>query len=264
MLKFGIPYQLNTLLAMVKDDGMTLFLGSILGPTGVGLLGWAQKWAFAPLRFFMDQVIKVTFPAFSRMQDNKKELSNALSKSIFYICLLVFPSLTFLIIVAPSLVEVIPKYNKWSPALLALMLLSANAAIAAVTTPITNAFNAIGKISLTFKLMIMWTTLTWLFVPALAISYGVSGAALGFVLVGLSSVVALYLAKKYVEINYLEILLKPILISGVVLGVVFAVKSLISVSVLQISLMSLFGFIVYIIATLILEPNILNYLKRKK
>ena len=112
--------------------------------------------------------------------------------------------------------------------------------------------------------MIMWTTLTWLFVPALAISYGVSGAALGFVLVGLSSVVALYLAKKYVEINYLEILLKPILISGVVLGVVFAVKSLISVSVLQISLMSLFGFIVYIIATLILEPNILNYLKRKK
>ena len=162
------------------------------------------------------------------------------------------------------MVEVIPKYNKWSPALLALMLLSANAAIAAVTTPITNAFNAIGKISLTFKLMIMWTTLTWLFVPALAISYGVSGAALGFVLVGLSSVVALYLAKKYVEINYLEILLKPILISGVVLGVVFAVKSLISVSVLQISLMSLFGFIVYIIATLILEPNILNYLKRKK
>ncbi|MDP3733076.1 MAG: oligosaccharide flippase family protein, partial [Candidatus Daviesbacteria bacterium] len=144
LLKFGIPYQANTFLAMIKDDGMTLFLGGILGPTGVGLLGWAQKWAFAPLRFFMDQVIKVTFPAFSRMQDNKKELSNALSKSIFYICLLVFPALTFLILVAPSLVEVIPKYSKWSPALLALSFLSVTSALAAITTPLTNAFNAIG------------------------------------------------------------------------------------------------------------------------
>ena len=72
VLKFGVPYQANTLLAMVKDDGMILFLGTILGPSGVGLLGWAQKWAYAPLRFFMDQVIKVTFPAFSRLQGNRK------------------------------------------------------------------------------------------------------------------------------------------------------------------------------------------------
>ncbi|MBI2334323.1 oligosaccharide flippase family protein, partial [Candidatus Daviesbacteria bacterium] len=116
LLKFGIPYQANSFLAMIKDDGMTLFLGGILGSSGIGLLGWAQKWAFAPLRFFMDQVIKVTFPAFSRLQDNKKELSLALSKSIFFICLLVFPSLAFLILVAPSLVEIIPKYGKWESA----------------------------------------------------------------------------------------------------------------------------------------------------
>jgi len=92
VLKFGIPYQANTLLAMVKDDGMTLFLGSFIGTSGIGLLGWAQKWAYAPLRFFMDQVIKVTFPAFSRLQDNRKDLSDLVTKSIFFICLLVFPS----------------------------------------------------------------------------------------------------------------------------------------------------------------------------
>lgn len=264
LLKFGVPYQANTFLAMIKDDGMTLFLGGILGASGVGLLGWAQKWAFAPLRFFMDQVIKVTFPAFSRLQDNKKELSSALSKSIFYICLLVFPALTFLILVAPSLVEVIPKYSKWSPALLALTFLSLTSALAAITTPLTNAFNAIGKISVTFKLMIMWTVLTWLFVPFLSFTFGVNGAAAGFALVGFSSVVAMFVALKYVEINYLKIIGKPLFVSAITGGVVLVIRSFLPLSWQQIVFMSLGGIIIYLTTVFIIEPKILIFLKIKK
>lgn len=264
LLKFGIPYQANTFLAMIKDDGITLFLGGILGSSGVGLLGWAQKWAFAPLRFFMDQVIKVTFPAFSRLQDNKKELSNALSKSIFYICLLVFPALTFLILIAPSLVEVIPKYSKWSPALLALSFLSITSALAAITTPLTNAFNAIGKISVTFKLMIMWTVLTWLLVPFLSSIFGINGAAAGFALVGSSSVVAMFVALKYVEINYLKIIGKPLLVSAITGGVVWVIRSFLQVSWQQIVFMSVGGIIAYLTTIFIIEPKILIFLKIKK
>lgn len=263
ILKFGIPYQMNTLLAMVKDDGMTLFLGSSLGSSGVGLLAWAQKWAFAPLRFFMDQVIKVTFPAFSRLQDNKKELANAVSKAIFFICLLVFPALVSLVLVAPSLVEIIPKYTKWSPALLALTLLSITSALAAITTPLTNTFNAIGKISVTFKLMIMWTALTWIFVPVLALTFGVSGAAWGFTLVGLSSIVALIIALKYIEINYWQVVGKPLVISILVGLVVFLVRSILPISVMQVILMLSSGLATFLIAVLIFEPKVLSYLKIK-
>jgi len=92
LLKFGVPYQVNSLLATIKDDGMTVVLGGILGSSGVGLLGWAQKWGQAPLRFFMDHVIKVTFPAFSRLQDEKDHLSKTLERSIFFIC---FPNSIF-------------------------------------------------------------------------------------------------------------------------------------------------------------------------
>src|SRR3989344_5283986 len=127
---------------MVKDDGMTLFLGGLLGPSGIGLLVWAQKWAYAPLRFFMDQVIKVTFPAFSRLQNQKENLSVAVTKSIFFVSLLVFPSLVMLVLAAPTLVQIIPRYEKWSPALLALTILSITSALAAVTTPLTNTLNA--------------------------------------------------------------------------------------------------------------------------
>lgn len=256
ILKFGIPYQANTLLAMVKDDGMTLFLGGVLGPSGVGFLGWAQKWAYSPLRFFMDQVIKVTFPAFSRLQGNKKELSDLVTKSIFFICFLVFPSLVMLVLLAPILVGIIPKYIKWNPALFALSVLSITSALAAITTPLTNTLNAIGKIALTFKLMIMWTILTWIFVPMLAVLYGLNGAAFGFTLVGLSSFVALFLVSKYVDINYLQSVGKPLLASILMGFCVFIARNIPSVSWLQVVLMVVVGFVSYLSVIMILEPKL--------
>lgn len=263
VLKFGIPYQANTLLAMIKDDGMILFLGAIIGPSGVGLLGWAQKWAYAPLRFFMDQVIKVTFPAFSRLQDNRKELSELVTKSIFFICLLVFPSIVLLVILAPVLVAIIPKYIKWSPALFALSVLSITSALAAITTPLTNTLNAIGKISVTFKLMIMWTTLTWIFVPLFSYFYGINGAAVGFTTVGLSSFIALYLISKYVDINYLQSVGKP-LVASILMGVcLLVIRSTLPVSLQQVIIIIITGFVSYAVLMLFLEPNLFRIIKNR-
>lgn len=261
ILKFGIPYQTNVFLAMLKDDGMTLFLGSVLGQSGIGLLGWAQKWAYAPLRFFMDQVIKVTFPAFSRLQNNRKELSNAVSKSIFFISLLVFPSLVLLVLLVPSLTQIIPKYSKWTPALLALSLISITSGFAAVTTPITNMLNAIGKISLTFKFMIMWTSLTWAFVPLLSFMYGINGAAFGFSLVGVSSIIALIRAKEFIDINYPEVVLKPLLGSLILAIIVFVLRSFLPVTFASTISIAILAVASYVGLIFIIEPNLLGLVK---
>lgn len=262
ILKFGVPYQANTLLSMIKDDGMTLFLGGILGPTGVGLLGWAQKWAYAPLRFFMDQVIKVTFPAFSRLQDQKQELSNAVSKSIFFISILVFPSLIMLNLLAPTLVEIIPKYTKWNPALTALLFISVTSALASVTTPLTNTLNAIGKISITFRLMIMWTITTWIVVPFLTVKYGLNGAAFGFTIVGLTSFIALFVISKYVSINYIQSVGKPVLATIIMGLLVFFVRSITETSLTQVILMVTASLISYTLSLFVLEPDILPSFKK--
>ena len=104
LFKFGIPYQINTFLATLKDDGMTIVLGAIIGPVGIGVLSFAQKIARLPLTFFMDTVTRVTFPAFSRLQDSKPDLERSVTRSIFFICLLIFPSLIGIIILSPILV----------------------------------------------------------------------------------------------------------------------------------------------------------------
>ena len=214
LLSFGVPYQVNSLLATIKDDGMTAYLGTIIGTAGLGYIGWAQKWAQYPLRLFMDHVLKVTFPAFSRMQDEKAHLERSLTRSIFFVCFLVFPSVIGMYLLAPLMLEIVPRYEKWQPALIPLGFISINVLISAATTQLTNLFNSIGKIKITFKLMIMWTVLTWIFVPFLGRNYGVNGAAAGYALVSVSSIVAVYIAKKYVDFSVFDSIIKPFVASA--------------------------------------------------
>ena len=253
LLTFGIPYQVNTLVAVVKDDGIIIVLGRLLGLESMGILIWAQKWAQMPLRLFMDHVTKVTFPAFSRMQNEKEHLSRSVTRSIFFICFLVFPAIAGLLVTAPILIQIVPRYEKWAPALLPLSLISINVVFAAVTTQLTNLLNATGRIRTTFKLMLMWASLTWLIVPYAAMKYGVAGAAGGYALVGASSVIAIIVVKKVVNFSLWEGAGKPGL-SALVMGMVLLFArntldpSLLSFVILVVIGIIAYGFVIFALA----------------
>ncbi len=245
LFKFGIPYQINTFLAALKDDGMTLILGSILGPFYIGYLAFAQKIARFPLTFFMDTVTRVTFPAFSRMQSHQKDLERSVTRSIFFICFLVFPSLVGLVVLLPIFIKIVPQYEKWTPALLTVTLISVNFAFAAATTQLTNLLNAIGKIRITFYLMIMWTVLTWVLIPFLAIRFGFNGAALGYALVGASSVIAIFIARKYVKFSLMDSIYKP-LVAALIMGAILLILRIsLPVNFYSLSILVLVGVVTY-------------------
>lgn len=258
LIKFGLPYQVNTLLATVKDDGLTAVLGGILGGEGLGFLGWAQKWGQAPLRFFMDQVIKVTFPAFSRMQDKKEQLRSSLERSLFFISFLVFPSLFGLLAVAPLLVEIIPKYIKWQPALLPLYFVGVNTLFASVTTQLTNLLNATGRIKTTFKLMVMWTFLSWLIIPFLSLKFGVNGASFGYLLVGLSSVVAIAIVRRFLPFSFSRSFLKPLLSSAFMFILAIGLRSVLPSSSKSLVILVLVGIFSYLLLIYLLVGGILK------
>lgn len=202
LLSFGIPFQFNSLLALVKDDLLTVFLGKILTFTQIGFIGWAQKWAYFPLRFFMDSINKVTFPAYSRIQHERKILGKAIEKSIYFISLTIFPTLTGLFLSAPYFVAFFPKYEKWQPALLSLAFFCVNAIFASISTTLTNAFNATGKIKITLNLMVFWTFSTWILTVLFIKLFGYNGVALASACVAATSWVTVYLAKKIVDFSF--------------------------------------------------------------
>ena len=245
LLRFGVPYQANTFLAVIKDRLMNVFLWKIVGASGVGILGWAQKWAQMPLRFVMDSVMKVTFPAYSRMQEHQEELSKAVEKTLFFLSLIIFPMLMGIAILAKTLVQIIPKYGKWEIALVALYLFIINSVFAALTTPLTNALNSIGKIKVVFKLMVMWTVLTWIVYPILALKYGVNGVALGAAIVSLSSIVALMAAKRYLVFGFFKSIFKPIMATILMGLLILVLNNFLPKNILTVFILVVIGLIFY-------------------
>lgn len=212
LFRYGIPFQFNSLIAMAKDRLSTIVVAGILGRVEFGFLSWSQKGPRMPLSL-MDAVMRVTFPAFSRLRQQPDLLKRSLEKSIFFIAYFVFPLMSLLVLLAPHLINLIPKYTKWQPALLPMYLFCLNYSIAAITTPITNAFNATGKIFLTSKFMIMWTILTWVFYPILTIKFGFIGTAIAALVVSSSSFIVWHFANKIYSVNLYLVIGHPLIAS---------------------------------------------------
>ncbi len=210
LFRFGIPFQLNTFIAMAKDRLSSLLVAGIIGRESFGLLSWAQKGPRLPLGL-MDAVMRVTFPAYSRLQKNLPLLANSIKKTTYYISFFVFPMLAGITLIAPDIVDLIPKYQKWKAAIFPLYFYAASYAFAAVTTPITNAFNAVGKITLTTKYMILWTILTWLLFPLLSYRFGYQGTALAALLVSTSSILVWFSAFHLFRVNIFVTIFHPTL-----------------------------------------------------
>jgi PST family polysaccharide transporter len=211
LLSFGLPYQTNSLLAVLKDRLVPLVVARMVGPVGIGYITWAQAMAFLPLEL-MNIVIRITFPAFSRLQEDKETLSRAVEKSLFVTALLVYPVLFGLGAILPSVVSFVVS-SKWQPALPSFYLFAFATFWAVISTTFTNTLNAIGHIKTTLKLMIAWTILTWVLTPLLVLIYGFIGVALSSFLISFTSVIVIILVKRILAVKVLDSIFLPALTS---------------------------------------------------
>ncbi len=245
LLSFGLPYQINTLMAVVKDRFLNIFLWKIIGADGVGIIGWAQTWSQKPLRFIMDNVTKVTFPGFARLADHPQELKQGIEKTLFFISLVTFPIVGGLAVLAPSLVGLIPRYSKWEVALIPLALFCFNSAWAAVSTPLTNTLNALGRVKINTYLMIMWTALAWILTPYMAVRFGFVGVAYASALISLTSVIPVIIIKRLTHFSLYLSFIRPAVATMVMLTVSYLFTVSFTVTIYNLILNVIISGLVY-------------------
>lgn len=245
LTSFGIPFQLNSILALLKDDLLTVFLGKILSFSEIGYIGWGQKFAFYPLRIFMDSVNKVSFPTYSRLQEHKEELGKAIGKSLFFVTYLVYPTIFGMLAIAPRVIDLIPKYHKWEPAIPLLILFSINAIFSAVSTTFTNALFAIGRPRVVLYFMVFWTVATWALTYPLVVRYGYVGVGIASALVAISSISTIYFVKKQIPITVAKNILGPLFISTLMYFSIRLMQSVMENSFPSLILTIIAGAIIY-------------------
>lgn len=210
LLSFGLPFQANSILALIKDDLINIYVGKVLPLTQVGYIGFGQKWAFMPLRLVLDNVIKIIFPSLSRLQNDKEALKIVIEKSIFMIAVFIFPIAAGFITLSSLFIDFIPRYAKWEPAIISLMFFSLNTVFGSVTNPLTNLLNAIGKVKITLYFMIFWTVLTWTLTPLFIVLFGYNGVSLASFMVAVSSLIILYKTREFVKFSFIYAVSKPL------------------------------------------------------
>ncbi len=219
---FGIIFQLNSILALLKDRLVSLVVAYLIGARGVSFNTWAQNLAFLPLEV-MNIMIRITFPAFARLQDNQAALKQTLERSLFLTGAILYPILFGLLSIAPSLIKYVVS-SKWEPALPLIYLFAITAFWATFSTPFTNFLNAIGKIKVTLKLMVMWTILEWSLTPILTYKFNYYGPALSSSLISFSSIATVILVKRNIDIEIIKNIWRP-LVSALIMGVITYILS---------------------------------------
>lgn len=218
LLGFGVKFQLNDFLARIKDQLYFLALGAFLPLKDFGYLQWSKNWSMYPYNLTVQNVMSITFPTFSRLQNHKDLLKRAIEKSIYFIALFIFPILIGMSVFIYPLTELIDKYTKWQPAIFSFVLFSLSVAWSAISTPLINSLNAIGKINQTLKLMVMWTVLTWVLTPILVWKFAFNGVAIAAFLISFTSVFSVFMTKKYIAVEIMKNIW-PQLIAGICMAI---------------------------------------------
>ena len=204
MFNFGAKFQANDLLARIKDQLFYLALGLFLPTNQFGYIQWAKNWSMYPYNLTVQNVMAITFPSFSRLQGHPQALARAIEKSLFFITLIIFPILIGMSVFIIPLLKVIPDFEKWMPAAASLIFFSLSVGWSAISTPLTNTLNALGKINQTLKLMVLWTVLTWIVTPLMVYFFAFHGVALAALLISFTSYLSVWYVQKSVSFRFIE------------------------------------------------------------
>lgn len=246
-LSYGLLFQGKSFLAVIKDDLLTFFLGGVVGATGIGYWGWAQRWAYGPFRLVVDSVTKVTFPAYSRLQDSRELLGRVVAKSLFAVSLVMFPVVAIMVVVFRQLVILFGQYSKWEPALVSFYFLGAASLVSALSNVLVNALDASGRVKTTLGLMVMWILSTWTVTLVLVTRFGFSGIAAASFLVSLTIVVTVKLVGRVAQFDFVGSVVKPAVAAGAGIFVMVLVLVGLPVNFLTLIAVPVIGGIIYLV-----------------
>jgi len=255
LLSFGVPFQASSFLALFKDDLLTLYLGRVLGFQSLGYIGWAKKWAEAPIRIIMDSLSRVLFPLFSRFQHDPGQIRKVVEKVLYYQSMVILPASFGLALVMGKMIEVIPRYSKWAPAMPFFYLFCVSSIFSSYSTPFINLLNGLGKVKVSLFFMIGWTVATWILTPFLTHYYGSFGFPITLVILSSSFILVIAKTKKIIPFLFLKNVFPFFLAAIIMTGIVYITQTLTSNSLISLLSSLATGIISYYIVLILLKIN---------
>ena len=120
---FGKNVLATRFLAYFNLNAPQFSVGKILGSAQVGFYSLAFQLVEIPVQRISKNVLRVMFPAFSKIQDQPRDYLRLYRQTVYYLAVLVFPFFAGLYVIAPSFVQLFYG-SKWQVAVVPLQILT--------------------------------------------------------------------------------------------------------------------------------------------
>jgi len=203
-----------------------IIIGFFLGAEALGFYTLAYQLMLFPLFKISHVILKVIFPAFSRIQNENKKMRDGYLKIVKYISLATFPMMVGIFVVAPEFINVI--YGaKWQPTVLVLQILCLVGIFQSIGTTVGTIQYAKGRPDIGFK----WNLFTLCFIATaffVGVKWGIVGVAVAYTLVSIIlSPIIQSITNRLIELKWKDFLkqfINPTMGSMLIIVVVFSLK----------------------------------------
>jgi lipopolysaccharide exporter len=217
----------SSILVFLITQGDDIFVGKLLGVTALGFYQLAYRLSNMPATEITHVISQVTFPAYSKLQDDIPRLREAYLKVLKLTAFLSFPIAGLIFVLAGDFTKIFlgQKWMPMVPAMQLLVLWGLIRSIGATTGPI---FASIGKPGIATKLQFLQLVLLVVLIYPLAMTWGIVGTSLAVVFAALvANLAAIYMVLKVAKCtacNFSKIISVPLMSTAVVVISIFIAK----------------------------------------
>jgi PST family polysaccharide transporter/lipopolysaccharide exporter len=176
LLNYGKWITGSSMIHFIYRQGDDAFVGWFLSATTLGFYQYALRIADMPSKQVSEVVSKVTFPSYSKFQDQPEKLRTAFLRTMETIGFVATPMAFGIALVAPSFVPVVLGRD-WLPIVHTLQIFSIYAVFHAFARNIGSLWKAVGSHDYDTKIGVVRVVLIALLIWPATARYGIDGAA---------------------------------------------------------------------------------------
>lgn len=227
LLGFGRWILTSSILVFLLTHGDDIVVGRLLGVTLLGFYQMAYTISNAPATEISHLIARVTFPAYSLLQDNLPKLREAYVKVLHLTAFLTFPVTGLIFGLAPELTGVVLG-EKWMPMVPAMQVLALYGGLRAIGATTGVVFMAVGKPEIMTKIEVIQLAVVTVLIYSLTMKWGITGASLAVTVYASISILAVFEVLRIVQSPWRDSLTLLIPLTGTLVMVsgIFALKTL--------------------------------------
>lgn len=188
LFSFGKWIFISSIMIFFSTKGDDIIVGKILGVAALGLYQMAFTLSNLPATEISQMISRVTFPAYSKIQDNRSKLRVAYLRVLKLTAFISIPMVGCIFVMAPEF-TVLFLGVKWISAVPAMKILALSGLIRAIISTMSPIFASIRRPEINTKCQVVRLAFLAISIYPLATSWGILGAAYSVLISGLSAAV---------------------------------------------------------------------------